>query len=247
MNRTLARAGALALAVCLAAAPALAQSPPQIRWTGGQIWTPDPVSLIGFDSLSGQPCIVGQTTTCVLPVSGGGGGGGGAVTVAAGADVTEGTTADAAYTGSGNGTVDALLKGLYAAATTTPLPAGSKDTTIGATGGVLRTAGGWTPKLLNGLTTTIVQLKATAGQLGMLQCYNPNSAQIYVQVLDSASPTLGTTAPVLSIPIAPGATGGVALSLVGAQFNNAIEVAATTTATGSTAPTTAIDCNALFN
>lgn len=47
--------------------------------------------------------------------SGGGGGGGGAVTVADGADVTQGALADAAYSGSGSSTVVAALKGNYAA------------------------------------------------------------------------------------------------------------------------------------
>lgn len=48
-----------------------------------------------------------------LPVTmSGGGGGGGAVTVADGADVTQGAVADAAYT-SGSGTVVSLLKGLF--------------------------------------------------------------------------------------------------------------------------------------
>src|SRR5579859_463205 len=42
----------------------------------------------------------------------GGGGGGGAVTVADGADVAEGSTADAAYV-SGSGTVVAVLKGIF--------------------------------------------------------------------------------------------------------------------------------------
>ena len=47
-----------------------------------------------------------------LPTTGGGGGG--AVTVANGADVTQGAIADAAYVGSGSATVIAALKGLYA-------------------------------------------------------------------------------------------------------------------------------------
>jgi hypothetical protein len=131
--------------------------------------------------------------------------------------------------------------------------AGTAVTVQGSASGVglpvtqsLSATGGWTPKLLNGLSTTVVQIKASAGQLALVQCYNPNTSQIYVQLLDSASPTLGTTTPVASIPVAPGSTGGFTLSGVGVQFANAIQVAATTTATGSTAPTTAPDCNAVF-
>lgn len=48
-----------------------------------------------------------------LPTTGGGGGGGGAVTIADGADVTEGAKADAAYAGSGAASVVAILKGVY--------------------------------------------------------------------------------------------------------------------------------------
>jgi hypothetical protein len=116
--------------------------------------------------------------------------------------------------------------------------------------GALGISGGWTPKLLNALSTTVVSVKSSAGQLGMLYCYNPNSVQAYVQVFNvaSGSVTLGTTSPTGgSYPIAPTSTGGLAMSSIGIQFSTAISVAATTTATGSTALTTAIDCNAAYN
>jgi hypothetical protein len=67
------------------------------------------------------------------PVSGGGGGGGGggAVTVANGADVTQGAIADAAWTGSGNATVVAALKGIYAALNV-PIPGLQATGSLGA-------------------------------------------------------------------------------------------------------------------
>lgn len=49
---------------------------------------------------------------------GGGGGGGGAVTIADGAAVNLGSLADAAWSGSGNGTQTAILKAIYGAAIT---------------------------------------------------------------------------------------------------------------------------------
>jgi hypothetical protein len=49
----------------------------------------------------------------ISPGGGGGGGGGGAVTIADGADVTQGTTTDTAYAGSGAATLVAILKGIY--------------------------------------------------------------------------------------------------------------------------------------
>ncbi len=103
---------------------------------------------------------------------------------------------------------------------------------------------GWTPYLANGLTTTLKTVDASAGVLGFVQCYNPNTSQAYVQVFNTASPTLGSTTPTLSVPIGPTATGGLAMSAYGVALGgSAIVIAATTTATGSTAPSTAVDCN----
>jgi hypothetical protein len=126
MIRSLSRAAALACAFVLACtfaltftSPASAQSgaPPQIKWTGGQNWTPNPTYLIGFDSLAGTPCIIGQTTTCSL-AGAGGGGGGGAVSIAAGLDVTEGNTTDSACAGpTSTCTIDAIDKAILAAST----------------------------------------------------------------------------------------------------------------------------------
>lgn len=73
------------------------------------------VGLWGQDSVTGLPCIVAPASgpgsaTCVVP-TGGGGSGGGAVTVADGADVTQGAKADTACaTDNGTCTVAALLK-----------------------------------------------------------------------------------------------------------------------------------------
>jgi hypothetical protein len=102
----------------------------------------------------------------------------------------------------------------------------------------------WTYQIENGLSTTVQTVKSSAGTLGAYYCYNPNtSAAAYVQFFDtSGTVTLGTTTPVWSIGIP--ASSAANLDLVpGMTFSNAIKVAATTTATGSTAPTTAIDCN----
>lgn len=66
-----------------------------------------------------------------------GGAGGGAVTVADGADGTQGAKADAAWGGSGSGSVIALLKAIYSAVTGA-IPAGSA--TIGNVGLVAGTA-----------------------------------------------------------------------------------------------------------
>lgn len=113
----------------------------------------------------------------------------------------------------------------------------------------LGTSGGITPLKLNALSNSAVAIKAAAGQLFMLQCGNTNASEEYVQIYNvaSGSVTVGTTASAISIPIAATSTGGFALSLVGMQFGTAISAAATTSATGGSAPSTALDCNVGYN
>lgn len=101
------------------------------------------------------------------------------------------------------------------------------------------------PYKASGLTNSAVTVKASKGTLQWASCYNPSNAVAYVQVFDIAgSVTLGSSVPKLSLAIASGAN----LPITGpATFINAIKVAATTTAGGSTAPSTALDCNFGFN
>lgn len=107
---------------------------------------------------------------------------------------------------------------------------------------------GWTPKLANALSTTVVSVKSSAGQFGGFYCYNPAAAVTYVQVFNTASGsvTLGTTTPSLSLGVPAG--GGAVHEFANgiSNFGTAISVAATTTATGSSAPASAIDCNFLY-
>lgn len=94
-------AAALAI-VCLIGAPALAQQTvqtPQYTGASGAQTPAAGVAIVAYDSVTGKPCIVGSTATCLLP-GGGGGGGGGAVTAAVnsyvdGALATMGLKADA--------------------------------------------------------------------------------------------------------------------------------------------------------
>lgn len=99
----------------------------------------------------GAPGMFFEDTTGTLCVSGGGGGGG-AVTIASGADVTEGTATDSAYAGGASATVIAGLKGIYGALVA-PLPAG--ETHIGEVGGNLL-------PIVNDMTTTSATV--TTGQ-----------------------------------------------------------------------------------
>jgi hypothetical protein len=105
---------------------------------------------------------------------------------------------------------------------------------------------GWTPFLDNAQTTTVTTVKGSAGELGAYHCLNPNSVPAYVQIFDtSGTVTLGTTIPVLSLGL-PASDGGNLEWTIGVHFANAIKVAVTTTATGSTAPATVVDCNFAF-
>jgi hypothetical protein len=105
-------------------------------------------------------------------------------------------------------------------------------------------AKGSAPSLANGLSTTVKTVRAGNGALAFLSCYNPNATVAYVQFFDTVGTvTLGTTVPKLSIGVP--ATQHVSVP-VGAAFLAGIKAAATTTATGSTAPGTALDCNFAF-
>ena len=101
--------------------------------------------------------------------------------------------------------------------------------------------------LQNALSTTVKTVKASAsGSLYGVHCLT--TVVSYIQIFDVATSggvTLGTTTPNLSL-------GGPANGLIQHDwtapigFSNGIQVAATTTATGSSAPATAADCNFIF-
>lgn len=99
-----------------------------------------------------------------------------------------------------------------------------------------------TPVLVNALSTTVTTVTGSAGILDTYFCHNPNTATAYIQIFDiSGSVTLGSSTPKWSIAIPAGGSGNLAQMAL--NFANAIKVAATQTATGSSAPTTALDCN----
>jgi hypothetical protein len=104
--------------------------------------------------------------------------------------------------------------------------------------------GGWTPIAETALSTTVQTVKSSAGTLGAYYCYNPNSTVAYVQVFDtSGTVTLGTTVAKWTMGIPPGAAANLGIPMGGLNFASAIKVATTTTATGSTANSTALNCN----
>jgi len=89
------------------------------------------------------------------------------------------------------------------------------------------------------LTNSIVFPKASAGLFCGGVFYNPNSSIVYVQVLNLATGgTLGTTVPIHVIALAPNEIWNEPLRNLFAS--SGIAVAATTTPTGSGAPSTGI-------
>lgn len=109
------------------------------------------------------------------------------------------------------------------------------------------TTGGWSPASLTALLATKTAVKAGAGTMGGYMFYNPNASVVYIQVWDVAigSITVGTTAPTYVIPIPAGSAANVEFTN-GIKHATEINVAATTTPTGSTAPGTALTGFMLF-
>lgn len=109
------------------------------------------------------------------------------------------------------------------------------------------------PKFISALSTTVTDVKARKGKVKALHVENPNGSKIFVQFFNAlaADVTLGTTAPYYSLVVpANGAMdawpGGPAQDSDGVEHPVAISVAATTTATGSTAPGTGLAANIFF-
>lgn len=106
---------------------------------------------------------------------------------------------------------------------------------------------GWSVSSQTALTNTKAAVKASAATLGGWCIYNPNTSAAYIQVFDiaSASVTVGSTAPTYVIPVPALSTANVEITC-GINHATAVTMAATTTATGSTALGTAVTATILF-
>lgn len=97
------------------------------------------------------------------------------------------------------------------------------------------------------LTNSAVVVKASPGPVLWYQCYNPNATVAYLQVFDSAgSVTVGTTTPARSFAVAPLSTTGPQPPSPPLSGSAGLQIAATTTPTGGTAPGTALQCDVAF-
>jgi hypothetical protein len=103
----------------------------------------------------------------------------------------------------------------------------------------------------NALTNTVVQ----AGEDGRLNVYgaivgNANAAAVYIQFFDKAAAgtvTLGTTVPDFVIMVPQNWTTEILPDRALKYFANGCRYAATTTATGSTAPAASVVCTIFYS
>lgn len=97
------------------------------------------------------------------------------------------------------------------------------------------------------LTSTAQAIKASAGKLVGYFIYNPNATAQFVQFYNTAqgSVTVGTTTPLFMVTI-PATSGANLWMPGGVAFGTAMSWAATSTAGGNGAPTTALDAVAWY-
>lgn len=121
---------------------------------------------------------------------------------------------------------------------TVPAVAGEAASTINSTSSDGGTA----------LTSTAQAIKASAGSLKGYYIYNPNSTAQFVQFYNTASGsvTVGTTNPLFMLTIPPTAAANLWMQPGGIAFGTAMSWAATSTAGGNGAPTTALDAVAWY-
>ena len=106
---------------------------------------------------------------------------------------------------------------------------------------------------LVGLTNSVVSAKAAPGPVLGVNCYNPNAAAVWLQLFDTASSiTLGTTPPTLQWQLPPSQSSGwlqvqrSGPAAGGAYYaTNSLQVAVTTVAGGSAAPSSSVSCDLL--
>ena len=91
-----------------------------------------------------------------------------------------------------------------------------------------------------------VTAKGSGGLLKWINVTNPNTTDVWLQIHDATNPTIGSATPLVAFVI-PGGTGASNRAIynqefgaVGITFATAITYTITTTASGSTAPSSAV-------
>jgi hypothetical protein len=104
----------------------------------------------------------------------------------------------------------------------------------------------WATFPIDALSNTPVVVNTTNGEFGGYYYFNPNSSPAYIQLFKTANPTVGTTAhnAVYGIP----ANAGANIEFKrGVDVGPVFSVAATTTASGASAPSSAIVVTLLYS
>jgi hypothetical protein len=99
------------------------------------------------------------------------------------------------------------------------------------------------------LTNSAVSVVSGQHNLQTIILYNPNASVEYIQLFDAlaANVTVGTTVPKMVVPIPASSTIDLPIeNSAQITFFTGIVVAATTTATGASAPGTGITANIIF-
>ncbi len=107
---------------------------------------------------------------------------------------------------------------------------------------------GTTPSYQSALSSTKTAIKASAGNLYGWHFYNSNNSVVYIQIFNktTANVTVGSTAPDFVLVLPQGGFLDDPSLAYPYGFSNALTVAATTTPSGSTAPTNAINCTFFY-
>jgi len=121
----------------------------------------------------------------------------------------------------------------------------SDQTAIPATPQASATVTGLSVQRSTALSNTAIAVKGSAGRIYGWHVYNPNSSSAFVQIYDAtaASVTVGTTTPLITLALPSTATGTIGIDGlfdVPITCATAISIAATTTITGGTAPSTGL-------
>jgi hypothetical protein len=96
--------------------------------------------------------------------------------------------------------------------------------------------------------TTALTVKNSPARLNYINVYNPNTSIEFVQIFDEATVNLGTDTPKHSYPIPAGGFWDASFGAggVGEAYQIAINIYATTTAGGSSAPSQALTINGQY-
>lgn len=161
--------------------PALAQSNNQTFNPGG--------SFTQTYSVLSDPS-TGKLCTAAAPCSilaSSGGGGGGAVTIADGASVNLGSLADTAYTGTGNATLTAALKGIYTNTANHSITAPAAGAWAGADGYAQASTTSGQFGILNQAAYTTATPALTSGTTNPLFLFSNGSLRVSIQAATGGS------------------------------------------------------------